>query len=394
MNINAYLYEVLERLIGFDTVSSNSDAPAMEFLAERLEAHGFEVHLHRMTIAGASQLNLVASAGPPRPGGLAISGHLDTVPFAEQPGWEREPLKMEVDDERVWGRGTSDMKGFLAACIAASARLDLGTLKRPLVFVFTSNEEVGCFGAKDLAPTLGDILGETPVPELMWIGEPTSWQVQYAHKSIVVFDVNVRGIGGHSGAPEQGVNAIAVAGRALEAIGHLQAERRVPNAKFASIFPASPHTVLNVGTISGGVAANIIAEHCCFTVTYRTLPEADQMELYLEAQGRLAALDTRDYASDNHRATIEVGPPLAVPPLLSPRDTALERALLEVAATREVGGAPFVTDGGWFAKAGMIPLICGPGDLDQAHKPNESIRRAALEDSLGKILKVVGQLCR
>jgi acetylornithine deacetylase len=393
MNTHAYLYEVLERLIGFDTVSSNSDVPAMEFLAERLRSHGLLVHLHRMTIAGTPQLNLVARAGPPRPGGLAISGHLDTVPFAGQPGWKREPLKMEVDDERVWGRGTSDMKGFLAGCVAASADLDVATLKRPLVFVFTSSEEVGCFGAQNIAPVLGEILGETPAPELVWIGEPTSWQVQHAHKGIVMFDVTVRGIGGHSSAPEQGVNAIAVAGRALEAIGHLQAERRAPNAKFSAIFPASPHDVLNIGTIAGGIAANIIAEHCRFVVTYRSLPEADQIAIYREVERRLAALDTRDYASDNHRATIEVGQPLAVPPLLSPRDTALERALLEVAATREVVGAPFVTDGGWFAKAGMIPLICGPGDLEQAHKPNESIRRAALEDSVGKILKVVDRLC-
>jgi acetylornithine deacetylase len=393
MNAHDYLYEVLERLIGIDTVSSNSDAPAMDFIAERLEAHGFRIHLHRMTIDGTPQVNMVAWAGPPESGGLAVSGHVDTVPFAGQPGWERDPLKMEVDDARVWGRGTSDMKGFLAGCVAAVAGIDVATLKRPVVFVFTSNEEVGCFGAKDLAPMLGEILGETPAPELMWIGEPTSWQVQYAHKSIVVFDVNVRGIGGHSGAPEQGVNAIAVAGRVLEAIGHLQAERRVPNAKFASTFPASPHAVLNVGRISGGIAANIIAEHCRFTVTYRTLPESDQMDLYHEIQRRVAALDTYDYASNNHRATIEVGQPLAVPPLLSPRDTPLERALLDVAATRDVGGAPFVTDGGWFAKAGMIPLICGPGDLDQAHKPNENIRRAALEETAGKILRVVDRVC-
>lgn len=391
--MSAYLYEVLELLIGFDTVSSNSDAPAMEFLAERLAARGFSVHLHRLTIAGTPQLNLIAWAGPPRPGGLTISGHLDTVPFVGQPGWNREPLKMEVDDERVWGRGASDMKGFLAACVAAAAELDVRALKRALVFIFTSNEEVGCLGAERVAPALGEILGETPAPELVWIGEPTSWQVQHAHKSIVVFDVTVRGIGGHSGTPEQGVNAIAVAGRALEAIGRLQAERRAPNAKFSAIFPASPHDVLNVGTIAGGIAANIIAEQCRFTITYRSLPDADQMELYREVQRRLAALDTHDYASNNHRATIEVGAPLMVPPLFAPRGTALERALLDATGTREVGGAPFVTDGGWFARAGMIPLICGPGDLEQAHKPNESIRRAALEASAGRILKVVDQLC-
>jgi len=258
--MSAYLYEVLERLVAFDTVSSKSDAPAMEFLAERLGTHGFNVDLHRIDIAGTPQLNLVAWAGPPCPDGLTISGHLDTVPFAGQPGWNRDPLKLGVDDERVWGRGTTDMKGFLAECLAAAAELNVRALKRPLVFIFTSNEEVGCLGAESVCGALGSILGKFPAPRLVWIGEPTSWQVQHAHKSIVLFDVTVRGLGGHSGAPEQGVNAIAVAGRALETIGHLQAERRTPSDKFMRIFPDAPYDVLNVGTIAGVFVPSLVEE--------------------------------------------------------------------------------------------------------------------------------------
>jgi acetylornithine deacetylase len=216
--------------------------------------------------------------------------------------------------------------------------------------------------------------------------------VQHAHKSIVLFDVTVRGMGGHSGAPAQGVNAIVVAGRALEAIGRLQAERCTPNDRFIRTFPDAPHDVLNVGTIAGGIAPNIIAEQCRFAITYRALPDADPLELYGEIERRLAALDPHDYASRNHRAAIEVGAPMVVPPLLAPRGTALEAALLEVTGTRETGGALFGTDGGWFARAGMIPLICGPGDFAQAHKPNENIGRAALENGTEKILEVVERL--
>ena len=390
--MDAYLYEVLDRLVAFDTVSSNSDVPAMEFVAERLVAHGFNTDLHRIEVGGTPQLNLVAWAGPPVSDGLTISGHLDTVPFAGQPGWTRDPLKLGVEGERVYGRGTSDMKGFLAQCIAAAAALDLRKLKRPLVFIFTSDEEVGCLGAQSICGALGQIMGEVPAPKLVWIGEPTSWQVQHAHKSIVLFDVVVRGRGGHSGAPAQGVNAIAVAGRALEAIGRLQAERRMPSKKFLPIFPDAPHDVLNVGTISGGIASNIIAEQCRFTITYRSLPDVDPLDVYEEIGRRLDALDLHDYASHNYRAKIEVGEPMVVPPLMSPRDSALERALLEATRTCEVGGALFGTDGGWFARAGMIPLICGPGDFEQAHKPDESIRRAALEEGPDRILNVVARL--
>jgi acetylornithine deacetylase len=391
--MSAYLYEVLDSLVAFDTVSSNSDAPAMEFLADRLKAHGFRIYLHRIAISGTPQMNLVAWAGPPRSDGLTISGHLDTVPFAGQPGWSREPLRMEIDGDRVFGRGTSDMKGFLAQCVDAASKLDLRALKRPLVFIFTCNEEVGCLGAQSVSRELASILGETPAPTLTWIGEPTSWQVQHSHKSIVLFDVTVRGVGGHSGAPEQGVSAIAVAGRALETIGALQAERRTPSTKFMLVFPDSPYDVLNVGTITGGIASNIIAEQCRFAIAYRSLPDADPLAIHREIGGRLAALDARDYAGGKRLAVIEVGTPMVVPPLLSPLGTELERALLEVTGTRDVGGALFGTDGGWFARAGMIPLICGPGDMDQAHKPDESIRRTALEGGTEKILEVIGRLC-
>jgi len=390
--MGAYLYEVLDRLVAFDTVSSNSDVPAMEFVAERLVAHGFNADLHRIEVAGTPQVNLVAWAGPPVSDGLTISGHLDTVPFAGQPGWTRDPLKLCVEGDRAYGRGTCDMKGFLAQCIAAAAALDRRKLKRPLVFIFTSNEEVGCLGAESVCGALGEILGEFPAPKLVWIGEPTSWQVQHAHKSIVLFDVIVHGRGGHSGAPAQGVNAISVAARALEAIGQLQAERRVPSERFLRIFPDAPHDVLNVGQISGGIAPNIIAEQCRFTITYRSLPDTNPLDIYEEIGRRLSALDLHDYASHNHRAAIELGQPMLVPPLLAPRGTALEHALLEITGNREVGGALFGTDGGWFARAGMIPLICGPGDFEQAHQPNESIGRAALEEGPDKVLSVVARL--
>ena len=168
--------------------------------------------------------NLVAWLGPPEPGGLILSGHLDVVPFAGQPGWTREPLRLAAEGDRLYGRGTSDMKGFLAQCLAAARRLDPASLERPLVFVFTCDEEIGCLGAERLRPVLGALLGELPLPRLCWIGEPTRWRVLHAHKGIVAFEVEARGRGGHSSVPEAGVNAIALAARAIAAIGELQAE--------------------------------------------------------------------------------------------------------------------------------------------------------------------------
>jgi acetylornithine deacetylase len=392
--MDGYLYEVLERLIGFDTVSSHSDIPAMEYLAGHMANHGFKTALHRIELARVPQANLVAWAGPPHPDGLIISGHLDTVPVEGQPGWEHDPFRLEIAGERIFGRGTADMKGFLAQCADAARMINRGSLKRPLVFVFTANEEVGMLGAERIAPALQEILGETPRPNYAWIGEPTSFAVLHAHKSVCAFEIKVHGRGGHSGAPERGVNAIAVMGKVIGVIGRLQAERRAQrNSEFATVFPESPYDVMNFGTITGGIATNVIAEECSMRMTYRSLPKTDPLEIYNEIKSRLAQIDTHDYGSPSITATIEIGRAVAAPAMLSPRGTILEKVLFDVTGTNTTQGALFATDGAWFARTGINTLICGPGDYDQAHRPNESIRRDALERGPGMILKVVDRIC-
>jgi len=392
--MSTHLYEVLERLIAFDTVSTHSDTPAMEYLASDFDGAGFETALHRIDVSGVPQTNLVAWAGPPHPDGLIISGHLDTVPVEGQPGWERDPFRMEVGGDRIYGRGTSDMKGFLAQCADAARAIDLQRLRRPLVFVFTADEEIGMRGAASIAPELQNLLGEVPRPKLAWIGEQTSLAIFHAHKSICAFEVRVRGRGGHSGNPELGVNAIAVMGKVLDVIGRLQAERRnTRSAEFAAVFPDAPYDVMNFGTITGGIATNIIAEQCAMRMTYRALPDSDPLALYEEIKRRVSELDTHDYGSRSHVAAIELGKPTIAPPLFSPRDTTLERALFEVTGANNALGAPFATDGAWFAREGIVTLICGPGDFAHAHQPNESIAKDLFERGPAMVLKVVEQMC-
>jgi acetylornithine deacetylase len=392
--MSTHLYEVLERLIAFDTVSTHSDTPAMEYLASELDGAGFETALHRIDVGGVPQANLVAWAGPRRPDGLIVSGHLDTVPVEGQPGWEHDPFRMEIAGDRIFGRGTSDMKGFLAQCAEAARLIEIDDLTRPLVFIFTADEEVGMRGASSVTPALQDLLGDVPRPNLAWIGEPTSLAVFHAHKCVSAFEVRVRGRGGHSGNPELGVNAIAVMGKVLDVIGRLQAERRNQrNHDFAAIFPDAPYDVLNFGTISGGIAGNIIAEQCAMRMTYRSLPDADPLALYNEIARRLAEIDTHDYGSPNHVATIELGHPVIAPPLLSPRGTALERALFEITGASDATGAPFGTDGAWFARGGIVTLICGPGEFAQAHQPNESIAKDAFERGPAMVRAVIERMC-
>jgi acetylornithine deacetylase len=389
----ARFHDLAARLVAADTVSSRGNAALMGELGDRLAAAGCAVRLQRWEEGAAGKANLVAIAGPPEPDGLVLSGHLDVVPFADQPGWTRDPLRLAFDGDRVYGRGTSDMKVFLAQCVAAAAQLDLAKLRRPVVFLFTSDEEIGCLGAARLVPELDALLGGVPQPALAWIGEPTSWRVLHTHKGVAAFSVTVRGRGGHSSVPTAGVNAIAVAAQALAVVGELQAElRRRPRAEFAALFPDAPYTTLNFGTVHGGTAANVIAEQCTFTLSYRPLPDEDPSWVQREVKRRLAEHAFRDWGSEVP-AEITVSEPVVAPGLLSPTGTALEHALRAELSAGAPGGAPFCTDGGRFATAGIASLICGPGDLEQAHQPDESVSRAAFESGAAHIQQVIARMC-
>jgi len=395
--MGSYLHDVARRLIAFDTVSAGSNAGAAAVLADELARHGFRVACQEYESEGVTKVNVVATAGPPVAGGLIVSGHVDVVPFANQAGWTRDPLAFTVDDARAYGRGTSDMKGFLAQCVAAAAVIDRARLARPLAFVFTADEEIGCGGARRLVPALPALLAGVPLPTLAWIGEPTAWRVYHTHKGIVVFTITAHGVAGHSSLPERGQNAIAVMARAIAVIGAYQAELRAaaPRASAAD-FPECPYTPLNLGGVRGGSADNMIADRCTLTVSYRPLPDEDPLAVHREVARRLAAADLRDPGSPEAPARVDVGAASVVAGMRSPRATPLAAALADALGPRSAGGAggaPFATDGGEFARGGVASLVCGPGELGQAHQPNESIARAAFEEGVEVIGRVVARLC-
>jgi len=386
--------DLTRRLVACDTTSAKSNVPAIELLADRLESSGFRTRVQAWEADGVAKSNLVAAAGPAEPGGLIVCGHTDTVPWERQPGWTRDPLALEIGDDRVYGRGSSDMKSFIAQAVVAGGAIDRSALRRPLILLFTADEEVGCLGAARLAPELARLLGEIPLPTLCWIGEPTSWEVFHAHKSFAAFDVVVHGRGGHSGLPELGLNAIGAATSVLAEIGRYQSELRAnPSPAYRDIFPQAPHATLNVGTIAGGAAANMIADECTIRLSTRALPDADPLEPYRELARRLAAIDARDPAAPAYRAEISLGEPLVVPGLLAPRGTELEAALCDRLGTDSVRGALLGADGCRFQSIGVRSLICGPGDFAEAHQPNESISRRAFEQGVHIVRSVVERLC-
>ena len=388
-----YLHEVTRRLVAADTVSHRSSREVLDWVADRLASHGFTARLQTWQEGGAEKANLVAWAGPPEPGGLILSGHVDVVPFADQPGWTRDPLRLGIEDDRVYGRGTSDMKAFLGHCLDAARRLDPTHLTRPVVLLFSSDEEVGARGAGRLAPELAALLEPVPVPTLAWVGEPTSGRAFHTHKGVVAFRLRVEGRGGHSSVPEAGVNAVAIAAQALSHVGALQqAWRDAAGEAWRGVFPEAPYTTLNVGPISGGSATNMIPERCDVAVSYRPLPDEEPLALYRALRERLAGTELLDPGS-GRAGRVALSEPLVAPPLRAPRGTALEAALHEELGAEVGGGAPFCTDGGQLARAGVDALVCGPGELSQAHQPDESLPRGAFEAGTDAILRVVARLC-
>ena len=394
------LQDLAARLLACDTTSHRSNRPAMALLAERLEPLGFTVREQVDSIAGVEKANLVATIGPPVPGGLVLCGHVDTVPFDGQPGWASDPLQLEERGGRLYGRGTSDMKVFLAQCVVAAGRLELGQLRRPLVIVVTGDEEIGALGAARLVPVLDSLLAGVPRPRLAWIGEPTSWQRFHAHKGVVDFTVTVHGIGGHSSLPEAGVNAIAVAGKLLRAVARVQADLRAErSAEMEELFPGAGYVSVNPGTIRGGTALNMIAERCEIGLSYRPLPGGDPLDPYHRIRAAMEEVDLRDDGGGDSCARIVVSAPGVTRAMRCRPGTALEKALdrssCDPARPEQPGarGAPFATDGGELATLGIDSVVCGPGDLDQAHQPNESISVREFVRGPQRIADVVQALC-
>jgi acetylornithine deacetylase len=393
MNVDRSLFNLASRLVAFDSVSVNSNITAAEWIASELEARGCVAILHRYEdFRGVAKANVVARVGPPEPDGLLISGHIDTVPYADQAGWSRDALRLVVDGDRLYGRGIADMKGFIADCIYAAGRIDRRALRRPLVFAFTADEEIGCLGAAHLADHIRTFLDETPLPRLAGVGDPTSYRIHHAHKSAVLFSIRVFGKSGHSGRPDLGVSAIVLAGRVVALLEDIDRELCAAASR-ADVFGDVPHATLNVGTIRGGTAPNVIAGECEIGVLYRSLPGDDPLTIHRDILHRLAGIDLRDRPEAPEIGRIEVSTPVVVPPMESPKGTELERVLRDLTARGEPTGSLLAADGCRFEPLGVQTLICGPGEFEQAHQPDESMLITDLVSGAVLVERVVDRIC-
>ena len=357
--------EMIRALVGFDTTSVKSNLPLIDFVRDYLRDYGIESRY--VVSEDGTKANLWATVGPDVPGGVVISGHTDVVPVDGQP-WDSDPFGLVEKDGRLYGRGTADMKSYIAIALSLVPEMLIRPLQRPIHFALTHDEEVGCIGAPRL---IKDVVENLPRPGAVIIGEPTEMQVVDAHKGINSFVTTVTGHEAHSSLTHQGVNAVMTAGRLIAFLSDLAAEKATnpePNSRFDP-----PYSTIHVGTIEGGTALNIVSRLCEFKWEIRALPGDDPAETV----ARLNEFCRRELLPAMRRVALETGietvSKLIVPALSPDPGSPAEQLAFALTGTNATHAVSYATEGGQFQEAGLPAVVCGPGSIEQAHKPNEFI---------------------
>jgi acetylornithine deacetylase len=374
--------ELLARLVGFDSTSRNSNLPIADFLCDYLDRPG--VRIARNPSADGGKTNVIAWLGPEPAGdrrGLVLSGHMDVVP-AEEEGWRHDPFSLADEGERWVGRGACDMKGFLALAANLASESITERWRSPLALVFTYDEEVGTLGAKRLIESFP---AAESLPRSAIIGEPTSLRVARAHKGHAKLRVTLHGVSAHSGYPHLGANAIEPAGRVIVALAHLRRELEAELPLQRDLFPEVPYVPLNVGTVHGGSAINVVPDRCAVEVGFRPLPGIPSEEL-VERVSRAA----REAAAPFEPAIELLSDS---PPMLLDEASPIHRHLCGLVGQRTGSSVSFATDAGWFQRLGLDCAIFGPGSIAVAHKPNEFLPKDEFAAARGLLERTIDRFC-
>ncbi|NDR58117.1 acetylornithine deacetylase [Aliiruegeria sabulilitoris] len=365
---------ILDDLIAYPTVSSESNLEIIVHLASLLSEVGAQIELfHDST---GRKANLFATLGPDAPGGIVLSGHTDVVPV-EGPGWSGNPFRMRQENGRLYGRGTCDMKGFIAATLACLPDFAAADLRRPLHFAFTYDEEVGCLGAQQLVE---ELRARDIAPAMAIIGEPTEMRIIDGHKGCNEYTTRFTGTQGHGSAPEKGVNAAEYAARFVSRLLVLREELRERVPGDSTFDP--PWSTLNVGQIHGGTARNVLAGAA--EVEWETRPVVAADAEHARAAVREFCEDVllpemRRIAPDAAIETEIIG---EIAGLIPMKDNAARDLVARLTGEYAADLVAFGTEAGLFQSLGMSVVICGPGSIAQAHQPDEFLEIAQLERCL------------
>lgn len=361
----------LERLIAFDTTSRDSNLALIGYVEAFLTSHG--VASHRVANADGSKANLYATIGPAVAGAIVLSGHTDVVPVDGQ-NWASDPFTLNRRGDRMYGRGTCDMKGFLALALAIVPEVAAGQAARPLHLAFSYDEEVGCLGAPSM---IRELVRDLPPPLAVIVGEPTNMEVVSGHKGISSWRVVVRGHEAHSSLTHLGVSANMVAVKLMHALTEIAGDLERHADRNSPYHP--PHATLTIGVVKGGTAVNILARECEFVFDLRTPAGTDPQAIIAPFEALCAAEDKAirarfpDAGVDIVRRSAT--PSFALKPD-SPAEILARRLAGDNGAARVVS---YAAEAGQFQEAGFSTIICGPGSIEQAHQPDEYLEVTQFE---------------
>ena len=367
--------QILDQLVSFPTVSRSSNLDLIDWLEAYLAGHGITAHRHWNE--DRSKAALFAHAGPWQPGGVVLSGHSDVVPVDGQT-WTSDPWVVVERDRRLYGRGTCDMKGYVALSVWALVQAHKRGVTRPLQLALSYDEEIGCTGAPPMIAAMQSVL---PQASAAVIGEPSRMKLINGHKGGTGYHVHVKGFEVHSSLLPYGVSAIMEGARLIGWINaknaEIQARPITPAA--AAFYP--PFTTLHVGMIEGGTAHNITAADCRFAVEMRVVPGEDiaalEAEFVAEAERLSAAMQAVRPEAGVHLSRF-----FGVPGLQPEVEGAAEVLVRRLTGDNAVGVVSYGTEAGQFQEAGYSAVVCGPGDIAQAHQPDEYLEVAEFEAGL------------
>jgi len=356
--------QFIDKLVSFDTVSSESNLPLIQFVQSYLAEHGVVSKV--LPDPDGKKANLYATIGPMVEGGVILSGHTDVVPVQGQP-WDSDPFQVVEQNNRLYGRGTADMKSFLAIALALVPEMLKKGLRKPIHLALSYDEEIGCFGAPAM---INEMAEKLPRPMAVIVGEPTSMRIINAHKGIGSYTTTVTGHEAHSSQIDRGVSAVMTAARLVTYLEDLMLENQ---RRFSTDVPFEPpYTSVHVGTIKGGTAVNIIARQCSFDWDVRAVSGEN-------ARDYISKLN--DYCKPILKEMRKISPDCnivttvnAEAPGMSPEeDGAAEQLCKYLTGEIHTETVSYATEAGLFQEAGLSTVLCGPGSISQAHRPNEYI---------------------
>lgn len=370
--------DILSALIGFPSVVGQPNAAIAGWIAQYLGDLGVEAQL--LPGPEGDRANLFATIGPRDVPGLVLSGHMDVVP-AQEPQWSADPFRLRAEGDKLFGRGTSDMKGFLAAALAIVPALVALKPGRPIHLAFSYDEEAGCRGVPHLIARLPSLCA---VPAAAVIGEPSGLRPILAHKGKAAARAEIRGRSGHSSRPDLGLNAIHAMGRVIAAAD--EAASTLRGGPLDPVF-APPYSTIQIGTIRGGDALNIIPESCVVEIEARAIAGASPAALLQPVREALEGLQAEGFATN--------WLPLAGYPALSlAADAPIARLMARITGEAPLAAVSYGTEAGLYQAAGIDAIICGPGDIARAHKPDEYITRGELAACVGMLERLCAQFAQ